>query len=426
MTAGIMSPRVAGWAPIARRGLPLLAIGLLVDAAFIFVFLVALQSYLPESLHESEAIAGYALAAFGLAKLISQVAGGMVSDRLGVRRALIIGTLLLVLGDVSILLFAHVAAWAIIAVAAVDGVGSSITWPAVYSAGAARFDENEKGRFTALLTLATGGALLVGLGGGAFLNAAATFNVAMAAPIAAVGAACLVATFARVPAREEVTDDSQKEVLPALRRLRDVVRSPQRLGFATLVLTEGAALGALAAMFRAYGRDVLHVSLTHEAILLAPAAVLGAGCVTLGGSITDRAGGRWVLAPGFAIAGGAVLLLSNWTHPVFVVFIAALGGAGFGAAVPSISATMMALAGPASTRGGVIGWFMMSDGIGHAAGPAVAGVLLAMFGASGVMLFASALFFLAALIATSVTSPHEARARELAQGRRSYGGLEHL
>ena len=36
------------------RGRPLLAIGFLSDAAFIFIFLIALQSYLPESLHAEQ------------------------------------------------------------------------------------------------------------------------------------------------------------------------------------------------------------------------------------------------------------------------------------------------------------------------------------------------------------------------------------
>ena len=85
-----MRETIVGSLDIVRRGFPLLLIGLAVDAAFIFVFLIALQSYLPESLHASKAIAGVALAAFGVAKLLTQLASGFISDRLGARRALIL------------------------------------------------------------------------------------------------------------------------------------------------------------------------------------------------------------------------------------------------------------------------------------------------------------------------------------------------
>src|SRR5205823_4288028 len=86
---------IVGSADITRRGAPLLVVGFLADAAFLFVYLVVLQTYLPESLGASKAVAGWALAAYGLAKLVTQLGAGMISDRLGTRRALIAGTGLL-------------------------------------------------------------------------------------------------------------------------------------------------------------------------------------------------------------------------------------------------------------------------------------------------------------------------------------------
>ena len=73
MTPRAMVQQVRGMAAIAKRGAPLLAVGFLADASFLMVYLVVLQTYLPESLGASAAIAGWALAAYGLAKLITQV-----------------------------------------------------------------------------------------------------------------------------------------------------------------------------------------------------------------------------------------------------------------------------------------------------------------------------------------------------------------
>ena len=386
---------------IARRGLPLLAIAFLADAAFTFIFLIALQSYLPESLHASAALAGYALAAFGVAKLCSQVLSGVVSDRLGTRRTIIGGTALLLAADAAMLPLAHVAPAAIIAAAAVVGLGSSVLWPAVYSAGAARYGDNEKSRFTALLTLATVAALGVALGGGALLDIVAPFTVAMLFPIAFAAAALAIALVTPVSASE--APPVEPEARPSLRELPRVLRSPQRVAFSAIVLSESMALGALTAIFRAYGRDILGVSLMREGLMLAPAAALGAACVMAGGTLADRMGTRPVMAPGFALAAAAVLLLAFVTQPGFVVVVAAAGGIGFGLALPTIASTMMQLAGGHGTRGGIIGWFMSMDGLGHSIGPAAAALLLAMAGAEAAMVLAGAGFMGVALIAATQT-----------------------
>ena len=394
---------------IVRRGLPLLLIAFAVDSAFIFVFLIALQSYLPESLHTSDAIAGVALAAFGGAKLVTQLASGFISDRLGARRALILGTALLLIADVSILPLAHVAPWLIVGSAAIEGLGSSVTWPALYSAGDQRFAQGEKGRFTALLTLATGGALAVGIGGGTFLNSAASFNVAMIAPVAAVSVAFMLALL--LPTRGALLADPGGFSLPAFSEMRSILSHSQRAAFTALVLVEAAALGGLTAIFRAYGRDVLGVSLAREGLLLIPAAIAGALVVIPGGAIADRLGAKWVMVPGFAITGLCLILLARWSDTTFVMATAAVAGIGFGLAVPAIASTMMSLAGATGSRGGVIGWFMTMDGIGHVVGPVSAGLLLAQFGPEAVLVAAGALFLAAAFIVVSSSIGEEEEAR---------------
>ncbi len=397
MNAGAAWRTIIGARNVIRRAAPLLAVGFLVDAAFLFVFLIALQSYLPEALHKSDAIAGYALAAFGLAKLLTQFGGGFVSDHLGTRRALILGTTLLLVADASILPLAHVAPWLIVGAGAIEGLGSSVTWPAVYSAGASRVAADEKGRFTALLTLATGCALVAGLGGGGVLNHFVPFDAAMAFPIGAVSIALTLALLTPLSASEAATRCERE--LPAPREVRAIISSPRRAVFSLIVLCEAAALGALTAAFRSYGRDVLDVSLARQALMLAPAAVAGGLMVVPGGALADRIGVRRVMAPGFAATGVCLLLLSRFSDPAFVVGAAAVAGAGFGLAQPTIAATMMALSGPSKTRGGIIGWFMTMDGLGHAAGPASAGVLLGVLGAPAVMIGAGALFLFVAYIA---------------------------
>ncbi|MBI2723497.1 MAG: MFS transporter [Chloroflexi bacterium] len=381
-------------ASIASRAWPLLAIGLLVDAAFIFVFLIALQAFLPEEFGASDAIAGYTLAAFGLAKLALQVGGGVATDRLGVRRSLVIGTGSLLTGYLAMALLAHAAVWLIIGCGALVGFGSAVTWPALYAAGAAKFRDQERGRFTSLLTLATGGALVLGAGGGALLNRMVRFDVAIIAPITAVAIALMLTPLAGAAAA--VRDDTESRFSVA--ELKSLV-SGQRAAFALVVLANGIALGALTAAFRAYGRDVLGVSLARQALMLAPAALLGGLLVVPGGVLADRMGARRLMAPGYAVVGAAVVALAMVDQAPAVIVLSAVAGAAYGLAVPTIASTMMALAGGKGRRGGVLGWFMMVDGMGHALGPAVAGLLLGVSGASAVLMLAGAMFVLVGYVA---------------------------
>lgn len=383
---------------IGRRGWTLLATAFLVDTAFLFVFLIAVQSYLPDRLHASAAIAGWALGAFGMAKLATQLASGFIADRVGARRALMLGTGLLLAGDVSFLALAHTSPWLVVCAAAVVGLGSSVTWPALYAAADARFADSEKARFTALLTLASGGALVAGLGGGTLLETTVPFDAAMALPIACVGAACALALLGRDHDDARLVAEAPP---PSLRDARAIFGERRRVGFALLVLAEAAALGALTASFRAYGRDVLGVSLAREASLLVPAAVLGALLVIPGGALADRIGRARVLAPGFATTAACLAVLSQVTQPALVIVLAGIAGGAFGLALPAIAATMMSLASDSANRGGVIGWFMMMDGIGHATGPVGAAVLIAAFDASAVLLACGGLFAGVAAIAVA-------------------------
>ena len=58
-----------------------------VDGAFLLVFLVALPVYLVDDLGARESMASFTFAAFGASRLVFQLGGGAVADRLGAGRA---------------------------------------------------------------------------------------------------------------------------------------------------------------------------------------------------------------------------------------------------------------------------------------------------------------------------------------------------
>jgi MFS family permease len=379
------------WLRLARssRARPYLLLTLLVDSAFIFVFLVAIQSYLPEQHGGGASLPGYALAAYGAAKLAAQLFGGRLSDQVGARRGLLTGLGLVVLGQGSF--FAAAAAPEIaLPAAAVYGAGAAVLWPAVYALASTTFAPTERAKLTSAMTLTTGAALIMGLGMGLVLPASFPYTAAMALALAAV----VLAFVSAAPLLPRAEQRALYGLPHAVGSLRDVARSalqPQRLAFALVVLLQTSAVGALLAVFRSYGRDVLDLSFRQELLLLAPAAVLGGGAVVAGGVLADRMGRAPLLACGFLIAGVGVWFLSSITSPVAVVLLAAAGGIGYGLALPSVAATAMDLS-HALGRGTILAWFMAIEGLGHAAGPAMGAWLNGIEGTATVLRVAAALF----------------------------------
>jgi peptidoglycan/xylan/chitin deacetylase (PgdA/CDA1 family) len=146
------------------------------------------------------------------------------------------------------------------------------------------------------------------------------------------------------------------------------------LAFSLVILLQGAILGALIAVFGSYGRSSLHVSMSKELMLFAPAAGAGACAVLIGGSLSDRVGRLPLLGAGFLAVTVAVWGLSATDATGAVVLLAMLAAVGLALAMPSTSALAIDLAHGAETAT-LLGWFLTMESAGHAIGPAVAGVL---------------------------------------------------
>lgn len=362
------------WLRLARsaRARPFLLVTLFVDGAFIFVFLVAIQEYLPQQHGGGAALPGFALAGYGAAKLAAQLLGGRLIDRVGGGAGALIGMTLIVVGQGALLTGALLPP-AVIGAAAVYGLGAAVLWPAIYALAISSFQPDEQARITSALTLTTGFALMGGLGLGLALPAG--FPYAGATLIALV--VVLLAFLAAAPLRKLGGKEASVERRSGA-SVGEVLRSalhPRRLAFATVVLLQSSAVGALVAVFRAYGREVLGVSFREELLLLAPAAVIGAVAVVVGGVLGDRVGRLAPLGLGFFVSGAAIWMLAPVTTPVLMVPLSVIGGLGYGLGLPSVGAMSMDLARTAG-RGTLLAWFMTVEGLGHAFGPAVAGALL--------------------------------------------------
>jgi peptidoglycan/xylan/chitin deacetylase (PgdA/CDA1 family)/predicted MFS family arabinose efflux permease len=343
-----------------------LALTFFVDAGLVFVLLVAIQSYLPEQYGASEALAGYVLAAYGASKLAGQLGAGWIIDRIGPRRGLIAGLCLTGAGQATMIL-GIVQPEAVIPAALLYGLGGAVIWPSAYALAAGEFEESERARLSAGMTVTTGVALATALFLGLALPASFPYGAAIAVCVAfTVGALAAARSFPAAAAHaEEATRDARRQLLESI---RDIV-SARRIAFSLIILLQAAILGALLAIFRSYGRDTLHASLREEMLLLLPAGAVGAGAVVLGGLLADRFGRIPVLGGGYLLTTFSIWALSTTTAHSAVVPLAALCAAGLGLALPSTSALSLDLSRSAGT-GTLLGWFLTMEGAGHVIGPA--------------------------------------------------------
>lgn len=387
----------AAASPAGRR---VLLLTFLVDAPFAFVFLIAVQTYLPQQTLLGTSLPGLCLALFGGGKLVAQYVGGRLTDHIGLRDATIAGIALIVIAQAALVLSTVEVAIALPASAAY-GAGSAVVWPAVF-ARASRFPTDTRAQISAAMTVTSGAGMASALALGWLLPEDLSFSIALLGTLALVAVALVLAAFAGEPPDPE-DDDAPTETAVVVLGLRDVFASPSlvRLGF--VVVMQAASVGAMMSIFRAIGRDLLEVSLREQMVLFAvPAAGFATG-VVMAGLLGSIAGRRNLLTVAFATACVSFVALPAVDALAVAVALLTTGCLGLGIALPTTTATGFDLA--RQTPGVAFGFLLTLEGLGHALGPAGG----AVFGnVEGTLLFIGALLA-AAFIACLGMAPARER-----------------
>jgi predicted MFS family arabinose efflux permease len=385
----------AAASPAGRR---VLLLTFLVDAPFAFVFLIAVQTYLPQQTLLGTSLPGLCLALFGGGKLVAQYFGGKLTDRIGLRDATIAGITMIVMAQAALLL-STVEIAIVLPASAAYGAGSAVVWPAVF-ARASRFPAQERAQISAAMTVTSGAGMALSLALGWLLPEDLSFSIALAGTLALVALALVLATFASEPGDPE-HDEGMATSVPVL-GLRDVFASPALLRLGFIVVMQAASVGAMMSIFRAIGRDLLDVSLREQMVLfVAPAAGFAAGVVAAG-LLGGVAGRRNLLAVAFAMACVSFVTLPAVDGLVVAVALLTVGCLGLGMALPTTTATGFDLA--RETPGVAFGFLLTLEGLGHALGPAGG----ALFGdVQGTLVFIGALLAAAFVACLGMAPAHE-------------------
>jgi len=250
------------------------------------------------------ALVGWAITAFALARLVTDIPAGLLADRFGRKRNMIAGLVLIILSAIGAGL-ADTYAWLIFA-RVVGGIGSALymtaatTWVVQVTAGKAR------GRYMSLYT----GLVLAGTIFGPTIGGYTAARFGLNAPFfawAALGVAGLIAT---IPLNEPV-DSLQAE--RSKMRVKDILsvlsNRPFMLVNCAVLALFFLRIGVRSTLVPLYASLNLGLSEERIGILLTAAAVATALITFPSGWLSDRVGRKRPMMACLFLSGIAVLLI---------------------------------------------------------------------------------------------------------------------
>lgn len=201
---GTPGSAVAGGTIVSVRSLLVLACAIVLADTVFYAALTPLVPYFSQELGLSKSAVGILSGSFGAGVLLGSAPGAYLAARAGVKPAALGG--LALLASMSLLFGLADAAWQLIALRALAGVGSALSWVAAFSWIVARAPEERRGQMIGtLLSAAVVGALV----GPALGGAAASFGLAPTFALVSVAGAAVFVWAAFTPAPEA----SRKEKL---------------------------------------------------------------------------------------------------------------------------------------------------------------------------------------------------------------------
>ena len=307
-----------------RRLLILTCAMVLADTIF-YATLAPLVPYFTGELGLSKSAVGILSGAFGAGVLLGSVPSGYLAARLGVKPTALLGLCLM---SVSSLLFGFAdAAWVLVSLRLLSGLGSALSWVSAFTWLVARAPEEQRGQMIGtLVSAAVVGALLGPVLGGA----AATFGIS--ATFALVSAVGLVVALAVVftPAPAPTGSGSFFGLFAAFSRPNLLV-GLAFIGFSPLLFGMLSVLAPLQLSSFGWGAFAL------GGVFLAAAAFESVVHPLLG-RWSDRVGYRPPILAGL-LTSLVILLILPWagTAALVAILVVLAGGAFNGPLVPGTS-----------------------------------------------------------------------------------------
>jgi len=352
--------------------------GLLAEFAYALLLFPLLQHDLVFNRGFSAAWPGYALAAYGIARLVTQLPLGDLADRLSRRAAVVVGYSVVLIGGLA--LWPEWPAPAVLAAAAVFGAGHALADPLLSAALSDGRPVDERGRLIGLLNLAQVLGLALGLGGGAFIVGLAPSAVGFAVVAVGNGLALALLTFVAAPLLRYRPGPSMRAGWRAT--LRALVNA-RAVDLYLVLFLLALAMNIVLPNIDVYSVQRLGRPLYRVVPWLIPAGLLGVVALPLGGWLADRFGRVPPLLVGVVLALAGFVQLGTTRDLAGAGVGAALAGGGLALTVPPSNTAVLDIA-DIRHRALVLSGMMAVQGLGQAVGPLIGGIIAQTAGVAAV------------------------------------------
>lgn len=338
------------------------------------------------------ALAGLLISGFGLARLFIDIPAGMLSERFGAKRFMLLGLAIIA---VSSLIAGFAGNYAVLLAARVlEGAGSAIYTTTSLTAVSRLSPKEKRGINLSLYT----SMFLIGTMIGPVVGGLAAEHFGLGAPFTVYG---LFASFSfvlvwKTIGKEEVVDPSSairpRELLSILRK-RDILT----INLANVGVFV-ARQGVLNTIVPLYARLNLGLALSELGVVLSVGALANLLTILMSGSLSDRHGRRPFFLAGLGLTALFIALVPFTTDLVQLSAVVVGLTLSMGLAGP-MAAWLTDVVGPGEL-GGAMGVFRTMGDFGYVVGPVA---LAALAGTGGSV--ASTPFFLAAAVILLLTLP---------------------
>lgn len=355
-----------------RALLPTLAAIFAIDAMTALVIIGYGNTYLINSLSAPASYPAYALAIYGLVKLVSAPVGGWVLDRFPAR-TIAAAACGLELAGFGVILATHTARGYLGGVALLAS-GIALAWLVVFHAVGKASDAQGRGSATAYMGLTSVSATAVGFGIAALIGESRHWQAAFALGIAfaVVSSLSLLRLRRRDPRVTEV--ESPVELSPVAEP-----RALRRFAF-VVVLVHFAVITATLGAFGPFALRTLDLSLLQAGLLIAPAMLAGAGAMYLAGHRSKHGRRLTELGVLYLVGAAALVWISTIHHPVFLLLAAVPFAISLAGVHPLMNASLLDAAHAGDRAGTALGWLFFAEGLGSVFGPLAIGTVIELAG----------------------------------------------